>query len=137
MLADDLPLSEIAILLGRDPADVEIVYHAWLDGWQARNRAIVPDIKLLAALSGLSTASVSNFLRSKSGSISQANADRLAQLVDWVGYVPRGAAQNLREQRRRVVGIAALLSSISPGFYLEIISGAKCETASRFPPDQL
>lgn len=127
MQADDLPLNEIAILFGRNPADVETAYRAWLDGRQARNRPIVPDIKLLAALSGLSTASVSNFLRNKSGSVSQANAERLAQLVDWVGYVPSSAAQNLREQRRRVIGIAAPLSSISPDFYLEILSGAKHE----------
>ena len=127
MFVDEAALVEIADLFERDPQEVTAIYQAWLDDRQARNRPLTPDIKLLAALSNLSTASVSNFLRSKPGSISRENARRLARLVELVGYVPSSAAQHLRRRHRQVIGVAAPLSSISPDFYLEIFAGVKQE----------
>jgi len=127
VFVDKTALIEIADLFERDPREVAGVYQAWLDNRRARNLLATPDIKLLAALSNLSTASVSNFLRSKPGSISRENAERLARLVELVGYVPSSAAQNLTGRHRQVIGVAAPLSSISPDFYLEIFAGVKQE----------
>ena len=124
---DYLPFTEIAELFSRDPAEIETFHHAWLANRQKRNRPIVPDIKLLAGLSGLSTASISNFMQQKQGSVSKAKAVRLAKLVDMVGYVPSSAAQSLRKRQHHTIGIALPLSGISPDFYLEILSGIQKE----------
>jgi len=124
---DESALTEIAILFERDPRQVGDVYQTWLNDRRARNRPVTPDIKLLAALSNLSTASISNFLRNKPGSVSRENMVRLARLVELVGYVPSSAAQSLRGRHRQVIGVAAPLSSISPDFYLEIFAGIKQE----------
>ena len=124
---DNLPLAEIAELFGRDQAEIDNFYQTWLANRQKKNRPIVPDIKLLAGLSGLSTASISNFMRQKQGSVSEAKSIQLAKLVDIVGYVPSSAAQNLRKRQRHTIGIALPLSSISPHFYLEILSGIQKE----------
>ncbi len=127
VFVNETALIEIAALFDRDLADVERAYQTWLDSRRERNRPLVPDIKLLAMLSDLSTASISNFLRNKPGSVSQTTMVRLTRLVELVGYVPSSAAQNLRERERRVVGLAAPLSGISPDFYLEIFAGVKQE----------
>lgn len=124
---DNLPLAEIAELFGRDQAEIDDFYQSWLSNRQKKNRPIVPDIKLLAGLSGLSTASISNFIRQKQGSVSEEKSIRLAKLVDMVGYVPSSAAQNLRKRQRHTIGIALPLSSVSPHFYLEILSGIQKE----------
>ncbi|GMQ79375.1 MAG: LacI family DNA-binding transcriptional regulator [Anaerolineae bacterium] len=123
----DLPVKEVADLYERDPVEIEQVYQAWFQHRAGRKRTLVPDIRLLASLSNLSTASVSNFLRNKPGSLSETNSRRLAALVDLLGYVPSSAAQSLRGRNTNAIGIAAPLSSISPDFYLEILSGIKVE----------
>ncbi len=133
---ENLPLTEIAELFSRNPVEIETFHQTWLANRQKRNRPIVPDLKLLAGLSGLSTASISNFMQQKQGSVSKAKADRLAKLVDMVGYVPSSAAQNLRKRQRHTIGIALPLSSISPHFYLEILSGIQKE-ADMLGYDQL
>jgi len=123
----NLPYTEIAELFDRNPDVVEEAGQQWLAGRQKRNRPLVPDIRLLAALSDFSIASVSNFMRGKQGSVSETNSQRLAQLVDMVGYVPSSAAQSLRGRQTHMIGVAAPLSSISPDFYLQILSGIKRE----------
>ena len=60
---EDLPVQEIADLFERDPVEIEQAYQAWFQVRAGRKRTLVPDIRLLASLSDLSTASVSNFLR--------------------------------------------------------------------------
>lgn len=127
MNVQNLPYVEIAELFGRDPEEVGAAGREWLSGRLKRNRPLVPDIRLLAALSDLSIASVSNFMRGKQGSVSEANAQRLAQLVEMVGYVPSSAAQSLRGRQSHMIGVAVPLSSISPDFYLQILSGIKRE----------
>jgi DNA-binding LacI/PurR family transcriptional regulator len=44
-----------------------------------------------------------------------------------VGYVPSSAAQSLRGRQSHMIGVAVPLSSISPDFYLQILSGIKKE----------
>jgi DNA-binding LacI/PurR family transcriptional regulator len=51
----------------------------------------------------------------------------MAQLIEIVGYVPSSAAQSLRGRQTNVIGIALPLTSVSPDFYLEILSGIKQE----------
>ncbi len=123
----ELPVEEIAELYGRDPFEIRDAYEEWFDLRRGRQRPNAPDIRLLASLSNLSTTSVSNFLRNKPGSLSAINAQRMAQLIEIVGYVPSSAAQSLRGRQTNVIGIALPLSSISPDFYLEILSGIKQE----------
>ena len=127
MNVQELPYVEIAELFDRDPGEVGAAGEQWLSRRLKRKRPLVPDIKLLAALSDLSTASVSNFMRGKQGSVSEVNARRLAQLVDMVGYVPSSAAQSLRGRQTFMIGVAVPLSSVSPDFYLQILSGIKRE----------
>lgn len=124
---NELPIEEIAELYDRDPLEIEAAYEEWFDLRRGRQRTTAPDMRLLASLSGLSTTSVSNFLRNKAGSLSEKNARRLASLIEIVGYVPSSAAQSLRGHQTNVIGVALPLSSISPDFYLEILSGIKHE----------
>ncbi len=123
----ELPIDEIAELYERDPVEVQKVAQEWFVSRGSRQRAAAPDIRLLAGLSNLSTTSVSNYLRNKPGSISAQNAQRLSTLIELVGYVPSSAAQSLRGRQTNVIGIALPLTSISPDFYLEILSGIKQE----------
>lgn len=123
----DFPITKIAQLFERDIAEVEAIYQEWLTRKRYRGRPISPDIKLLAALSGLSTASISNFLNKKHGSLSEGKRRRLSRLVDLTGYVPSKAAQNLRGQRRNCIGVVLPFSIVSPRFHLEIVKGIKQE----------
>jgi hypothetical protein len=70
----ELPIEEIAELYDRDPLEIEAAYEEWFDLRRGRQRTTAPDMRLLASLSGLSTTSVSNFLRNKAGSLSEINA---------------------------------------------------------------
>jgi LacI family transcriptional regulator len=127
MSNEEIPVKEIAELLEREPEEIELVYREWLAAGNGRRDPLIPDMKLLASLTGLSTTSVSNHLQNKPGSLSQSKAQRLSQLIELVGYVPSSAAQSLRGRYTNAIGIAVPLSSVSPGFYLEILTGIKAE----------
>ncbi|NHZ72821.1 MAG: hypothetical protein GWP17_07035, partial [Aquificales bacterium] len=127
MRVKEMPVQDIATLFERDVTEVETDIQTWIEQRQKRSRPLVPDIRLLAALSNLSVTSVSNHLRKKSGSLSKTKAERLTQLIDMIGYVPSSAAQYLRRQQRHSVGIALPLTSVSPEFYLQILAGVKHE----------
>ena len=94
MWTNDLPFDEIARLFDREPAQVKSAYDEWLGRKRKRRGPVRPDTRLLAALSGLSQGSISNFVQDKPGSLSEANRRRLSKLVELVGYVPSRAAQN-------------------------------------------
>jgi len=127
MRNEEIPVQAIADLLQREPKEVELVYDEWLAARKGRKDPLIPDIKLLASLTGLSTASVSNHLRNKPGSLSEEKARRLSQLIELVGYVPSSAAQSLRGRHTNAIGIAVPLSTVSPAFHLEVLSGIKRE----------
>lgn len=127
MSSEEIPVQAIADLLEREPEEIELVYHEWLASRKGRKDPLIPDIKLLASLTGLSTASVSNHLRNKPGSLSERKAQRLSQLIELVGYVPSSAAQSLRGRHSNAIGIAVPLSTVSPDFHLEVLSGIKRE----------
>ena len=121
------PVKKIAILLDSDHDDIEQIIGDWMAQKNERNRPPIPDIKLLASLSGLSTTSVSNFVRGRQGSVSKENANKLESLVQLVQYIPSRAAQSLRSSNHDTIAIALPLTSISPSFYLEILAGMKDE----------
>ncbi len=127
MSSEEIPIQAIADLLEREPEEIERVYEQWLTSRKGRKDPLVPDIRLLASLIGLSTASVSNHLRNKPGSLSETKARRLSQLIELVGYVPSSAAQSLRGRHSNAIGIAVPLSTVSPEFHLEVLSGIKRE----------
>lgn len=127
MRVEKIPVQDIADLFERDAAEVATDVQTWVEQRQTRSRPLVPDIRLLAALSNLSVTSVSNHLRQKPGSLSKTKAERLTQLIEMVGYVPSSAAQYLRRQQRHTVGVALPLTNISPEFYLQILAGVKHE----------
>jgi DNA-binding LacI/PurR family transcriptional regulator len=127
MRNEEIPVQAIADLLERDPEEIELVYDEWLNSRKGRRDPLIPDIKLLASLIGLSTASVSNHLRNVPGSLSEGKARRLSQLIELVGYVPSSAAQSLRGRHSNAIGIAVPLSTVSPDFHLEVLSGIKRE----------
>lgn len=129
MWTNNLTLAEIARLFDRELAQVESAYEAWLASKQGRRSPVKPDNRLLASLSGLSPASISNFVQNKPGSLSEENRRRLSRLVELVGYVPSRAAQNLRSHRRNTIGIVLPLTSVSPAFYLEVLTGIKQKAA--------
>lgn len=127
MSNEEIPVKEIAELLERRPEEIELVYRDWLAAGNGRRDPLVPDMKLLARLTGLSTASVSNHLRNKPGSLSFSKAQRLSQLIALVGYVPSSAAQSLRGRHSNAIGIAVPLSTVSPDFHMEVLTGIKME----------
>ena len=125
MWIDNLPIAEIARLFERDLTQAEIAYQEWLASKKGRRQPMRPDNRLLAVLSGLSPASISNFVQDKPGSLSEENRRRLARLVEMLGYVPSRAAQSLRSHRHNTVGVVVPLLSVSPVFYLEVLKGIK------------
>jgi DNA-binding LacI/PurR family transcriptional regulator len=125
MHINNLPIKDIAELFDLDADKVRTEYEVWLQ--KKRNRRVKPTNELLALLSGLSPASISNFVQNKRGSLSEEKCDKLEKLIEMVGYVPSRAAQNLRQQRRNTIGVALPLSSISPAFYLDMLAGIKQE----------
>jgi len=131
MFLEGRHIKEIAQLFGRDPEKVASAYSDWLASRRGRRQPLRPDNRLLARLSGLSTTSISNFVQNKPGSLSEENWQRLARLVDIVGYVPSRAAQSLRSRRHNTVGVVLPLSSVSPVFYLQVLKGVR-ERASFF-----
>jgi DNA-binding LacI/PurR family transcriptional regulator len=48
-------------------------------------------------------------------------------LIELVGYVPSAAAQSLRGRYSNAIGIAVPLSTVSPDYHLEVLTGIKRE----------
>jgi LacI family transcriptional regulator len=121
-------LQEIADLFERDFKEVEAGYQEWLADRRKYNQPLKPNTKLLAKLSGLSPASISNYLQNKPG-LKEENRKRLEKLINLVGFIPSRSAQSLHKQHRNTIGIVLPLTSISPAFYLEILNGVKQKTS--------
>ena len=67
-------------------------------------RESVPTIRDVAALAGVSTATVSNVL-SGSRYVGPERRSRVKDAIDELGYRPNGIAASLRSQRTRIIGI--------------------------------
>ena len=92
----NLDCYQIARIFDVNPAEIELKYKKWLEGKNKKSSIITADLNLLSDLSGLSTASISNFLNRKAGSLSKEKAEQLEKLSSLVGYLPSTAAKKLR-----------------------------------------
>ena len=86
---------QISKILEVSPAEIESRYIRWLKK-KKKSSLVTADLILLSDLSGLSTASISNFLNRKAGSLSKERAEQLEKLIRLVGYLPSAAAKKLR-----------------------------------------
>lgn len=108
--------------------EIESKHIKWLADKKNKSSVITADLNLLSVLSGLSTASISNFLNNKEGSLSREKAEKLKKLVSVVEYLPSAAAKKLRKvQKMSIAFISPITDSPSPGFYTEILKGVKKE----------
>lgn len=108
--------------------EIESRHIKWLADKKNKSSVITADLNLLSVLSGLSTASISNFLNKKEGSLSREKAEKLKKLVSVVEYLPSAAAKKLRKvQKMSIAFISPITDSPSPGFYTEILKGVKTE----------
>jgi DNA-binding LacI/PurR family transcriptional regulator len=121
---------QIARIFDVNSAEIELKYKKWLEGKNKKSSIITADLNLLSDLSGLSTASISNFLNRKAGSLSKEKAEQLEKLSSLVGYLPSTAAKKLRRtQKMSIAFISPITDSPSPGFYTEILKGVKKEAS--------
>ncbi len=99
--------------------------------WQQRGKNIQKkevDLKLLALLSGVSAASISNYNNKKKGSLSLQKVEMLDKLIAHLDYIPSNAAKKLRSSVKMSIGyIAPISQSPSTEYYLEILKGIKKE----------
>jgi len=125
----DLNLERISEILDVPREDLEEIYRHWILNKKNKGKDPgVPDLKLLASLSGLSVSSVSNFLNNKKGSISRERAEVLEKLVEIVGYYPSNAAKKLRSSNKMSIGfVFSLTSGTSTEYYVNILRGLKRE----------
>jgi LacI family transcriptional regulator, purine nucleotide synthesis repressor len=87
-----------------------------------------PDLKLIAALSGLSISSVSGYLNNKKGAVSKNKARMLDGILSIVDYRPSNAARKLRSTKKMSIGfIAPVTNSPSTEYSVEILKGVKEE----------
>src|SRR5690606_36846269 len=117
-------LARIAEIVEADPEVVRARYEGWRSARKDHTDKI--DLDFLARMTGLSSASVSNFINKKKGSLSKEKAARLEKLIAHVGYVPSGAAQLLGKIKKMTIGfVAPVTSSASTDFYIEVLKGLK------------
>jgi len=118
---------KISKIFDVSPPEIESRYAKWLDE-KKKKQVVTTDLGLLSRLSGLSTASISNFLNRKDGSLSKEKAHKLERLIDLVGYLPSTAAKKLRKTKKMSIAfISPITDSPNPGFYTEILKGVKRE----------
>lgn len=78
----------------------------------------MPTIRDVAAMAGVSTATVSNVL-SGSRYVGPERRDRVKTAIDALGYRPNGIAASLRSQRTRIIGI--VVPDITNSFFGSVV----------------
>jgi DNA-binding LacI/PurR family transcriptional regulator len=76
-------------------------------------------IKDVARLAGVSQSTVSNALNGRSQRMAQETADRIRLAIDALGYVPHGAARQLKRGHANIIGV--LVPSVANPFWGEFI----------------
>lgn len=76
-------------------------------------------IKDVARLAGVSQSTVSNALNDRSGKMAQETADRIQSAIDVLGYVPHGAARQLKRGYANIIGV--LVPSVANPFWGEFV----------------
>lgn len=122
---ETVDFSLIAEIVGGKADQVREAYEKWHAAKRGTKNA---DVKLLAMLSGLSTAAISYYINDKKGSISAEKAEMLRQLLECLHYTPLAAARKLRSREKKSIAFISPLSE-SPGqaFSLEILRAVKGE----------
>jgi len=125
----ELDFHQISKIVGISPNKLQKHYNIWSGKRKdkGRDRDVV-DLRLLAALSGLSVSSVSNFLNNTQGSISEEKSNVLEKLTDILGYIPSKAAVKLRSSNKMSIGfVFSVTSGTSSEYYVDILRGVKRE----------
>jgi DNA-binding LacI/PurR family transcriptional regulator len=94
---------------------------------QESKRATIKDV---ARLAGVSQSTVSNALNDRSGKMGQETADRIRSAIDALGYVPHGAARQLKRGYANVIGV--LVPSVANPFWGEFVRAVE---EAAFPLD--
>ena len=125
----ELDFHRISKIVGISQNELQNQYNIWSKKRKnkGRDREVV-DLRLLAALSGLSVSSVSNFLNNKKGAVSEEKSNALEKLTDLLGYIPSKAAAKLRSSNKMSIGfVFSLTSGTSTEYYVDILRGVKRE----------
>jgi DNA-binding LacI/PurR family transcriptional regulator len=94
---------------------------------RAAKRATIKDV---ARLAGVSQSTVSNALNDRSGKMAQETADRIRSAIDTLGYVPHGAARQLKRGYANIIGV--LVPSVANPFWGEFVRAVE---EAAFPLD--
>lgn len=94
---------------------------------QEAKRATIKDV---ARLAGVSLSTVSNALNDRSGKMAQETADRVHSAIDALGYVPHGAARQLKRGYANIIGV--LVPSVANPFWGEFVRAVE---EAAFPLD--
>ncbi len=122
-----LDFDYIASITGITAIELERRFNQWQQRGKNMQKKEV-DLKLLALLSGVSAASISNYNNKKKGSLSLQKVEMLGRLIAHLDYVPSNAAKKLRSSVKMSIGyIAPISQSPSTEYYLEILKGIKKE----------
>ena len=81
------------------------------------------NISKIAALAGVSSATVSRFLNN--GYVSQENREKIQKIIDETGYIPSAHAQTLRTKKTNLIGV--ILPKISSEAVSRMIEGISTE----------
>jgi DNA-binding LacI/PurR family transcriptional regulator len=87
-------------------------------------------IKDVARLAGVSQSTVSNALNDRSGKMAQETAARIRSAIDVLGYVPHGAARQLKRGYANIIGV--LVPSVANPFWGEFVRAVE---EAAFPLD--
>jgi DNA-binding LacI/PurR family transcriptional regulator len=87
------------------------------------HRAKRATIKDVARLAGVSQSTVSNALNDRSGKMAHETADRIRSAIDALGYVPHGAARQLRRGYANIIGV--LVPSVANPFWGEFVQAVE------------
>ncbi|HUX21114.1 MAG TPA: LacI family DNA-binding transcriptional regulator [Spirochaetia bacterium] len=122
-----LDADELADILNSDPKSIEKIYQDWLSGKRSKAN-LKPDLRLVALLTGLSTASVSYFLNGKKNRVSRDTSEKVQKVLKSIGFTPTIAARKLRSKEKKSIAfVSALSDSPSPEFSLALLKAVKDE----------
>jgi phosphonate transport system substrate-binding protein len=103
-------LVEVMLRIHEDDPDAARVLLAQGDRYTSAAPRSNPTLKSIAALAGVSYATVSRVINS-SGYVAQSTAERVQAIIDEVGYAPNGNARVLLGRQLPLVGIVLSLTN--------------------------
>ena len=123
-----IDFDKISKISGLTIAEAEMRYN----GWRERKKNSIVDHKLIALMSNVSPATVSNYFNGKNGAVSKKKGLIIQTIIDYLGYIPDSAAKRLRSDKKMCIAyIAPISNSCSSEYYLDILKGLKKEAARK------